>query len=193
MVDESFIKAPPPTHTLVNLEHYVPSAIFEIRYATINNFTKNKVYPYAKCFLIQKAAEALRRAAQDFWHLGYTLKIWDAYRPLAVQRVFWHLVPDERYVANPQYGSRHNRGCAIDLTLIDSHGKEVDMGTGFDDFTPKAHRDYTDFGSEIAYNRHVLQSIMEQHNFLGWPHEWWHFDFKDFEQYPILDIPFEDV
>jgi len=193
MVDESLKKSQLNSPILVDLESYIPSAWFEIRYATTNNFTKNKIYPYARCFLVGKAVGALLGAVQDFQELGYTIKIWDAYRPLSVQRVFWDIVPDERYVANPTYGSRHNRGCAIDLTLVNSCGQEVDMGTGFDDFTPKAHRDYANLDQAIVHNRHILQSIMERHNFLGWPHEWWHFDFKDFEQYPILDIPFEDI
>lgn len=176
------------THHLVDLELLIPSLVIDSKYATNDNFTKKKVYTQAKCYLIKDA-----KASDELNNLGYTLKIWDAYRPLSVQYLFWSLVPDERYVANPHKGSRHNRGCAIDLTLVDRHGEEVAMGTEFDDFTQKAHRDFTSLPSHELDNRKILQSIMEKNRFIGLETEWWHFDFEDWENYPILDSTFDSL
>jgi D-alanyl-D-alanine dipeptidase len=102
-------------------------------------------------------------------------------------------VPDERYVADPSKGSRHNRGCAVDITLVDHTGTELDMGTPFDDFSAKAHREYAHLPEQTLANRKLLQRIMEDNQFIGWYAEWWHFDFRQWEQYPILDIPFTEI
>ena len=179
---------------LVNLKSMVSSLKIDLKYATKDNFTQQIIYPLtANAYLVEVAAQALQAAAREFNDLGYIIKVWDAYRPLSAQRIFWNLVPDERYVADPSKGSRHNRGCAIDLTLVDKKGKELDMGTKFDDFTLKAHRDFTELDIEVIKNRELLQSIMEKHHFIGWKYEWWHFDFQDWEKYPVLDVSFEKL
>ena len=178
---------------LINIKTIIPNIVVDIKYATADNFTKKIVYPSDQCYLIDTVAQALKLAAQDFSDLGYVIKIWDGYRPLKMQHIFWKLVPDPNYVADPKQGSRHNRGCAVDVTLVDDAGQELDMGTSFDDFTTKAHRDYSNFSPVVLKNRQILQTIMEKHGFMGWHKEWWHFDFKDWEQHPILDIPFEDL
>ena len=171
-----------------------PTIIRDIRYATSNNFTGVPVYSIAECFLEEVAARALHAAQQEFMAHGLSLKVFDGYRPLSVQKIFWNLVPDETYVANPSKGSRHNRGCAIDVTLIDlKTGKELDMGTDFDDFSEKAHRDYQRISETASKNRMLLESIMQKHGFIGWHAEWWHFDYKDWEKYHVRDISFEDL
>lgn len=182
------------THArLIDLEKLLPEAVFDIRYATDNNFTKKIVYPAARCFLEEQAAYALRKVQDNLNTRQLRLKIFDGYRPLSVQRIFWSLVPDERYVANPAKGSRHNRGCAIDLTLVDAQGKELPMGTEFDDFTERAHRICKDLKPEERANRLLLEKLMTQQGFIGLPTEWWHFDFKDWEKYPLLDDSFEKL
>lgn len=180
-------------YNLVDVQKINPDIMLDIKYATKDNFTGQQVYSNAKCYLLKEVAEALNEAAKYFAQLGYTIKIWDGYRPHKVQYIFWHLVPDERYVANPEKGSKHNRGCAVDITLVDQHGKELDMGTDFDDFSEKAHRSYANLSETISNNRKLLENIMAQHNFIGEPTEWWHFDYKNWQNFPLLDVPFEEL
>src|SRR3990167_4865629 len=124
---------------LVRVQDIDPNIVLDLRYATENNFTGKKVYPVAVCVLRKEAAQKLAAANAELMKDGYRIKVWDAYRPPYVQRIFWNLVPDERYVANPDKGgSRHNRGGAVDLTLIDENGNELEMPTGYDDFSAKA-------------------------------------------------------
>jgi zinc D-Ala-D-Ala dipeptidase len=180
--------------SLMNVIKLDPGIHLDIRYATTNNFTGKAVYPFALCYLQEGAATALSAAQKEFVSLGYGLKVFDGYRPLSVQKIFWDLFPDENYVANPAKGSRHNRGCAVDLTLISLEtGEEIPMGTEFDDFTEKAHRTCKDFSAEILANRTLLESMMTKYGFIGLPTEWWHFDFSGWEAFPILDISFEEL
>lgn len=181
------------SHGLVDVSVVIPTSVCDIKYATNDNFTGHVVYPSARCFLVHAAAHALKAATNDFQELGYRIKIWDCYRPQSAQYIFWQLMPDERYVADPSKGSRHNRGCSVDLTLVNADGIELDMGTHFDDFSEKAHRDCADLSDEVARNRQILQSIMEKHGFVGWLNEWWHFDYKDWQQYPLLNISFDEI
>ena len=177
---------------LVLLQSLIFNMVVDIRYATIHNFTNSILYPAsAELYLTQEAAHALQGAAVEFEKLGYRLKIWDAYRPLSVQKRLWSVIPDERYVANPVQGSRHNRGCAVDLTLVDKDGCELDMGTEFDDFSLRAGRSYSDLPEQVIQNRSLLDSIMLRHGFEGMPTEWWHFDYQGWQNYPILDVSFE--
>ncbi len=176
---------------IIKIDPQIPR---DIRYATSNNFTGVPVYSIAECYLEEVAAVALQVAQKEFISLGFSLKVYDGYRPLSVQKIFWELLPDETYVANPSKGSRHNRGCAIDVTLIDlKTGKELDMGTDFDDFSEKAHRNYQDIAEIVRQNRLLLETIMHKHGFIGWHAEWWHFDYKDWENYPVRDISFEEL
>lgn len=183
---------------LVELVKINSNFVLDIRYATTNNFTGKKVYPSARCFLQQEAAEALDKVQQELEKQNLGLKIWDAYRPLSVQKIFWEIYPDENYVADPVKGSRHNRGCAVDLTLIDlKTGQELVMPSEFDDFSEKAHRNYDKMEPETAKNCKLLQDIMEKHGFRGLSSEWWHFDFvgidtavgqEVWKQYPVSDV-----
>ncbi len=169
----------------------------DIRYATKNNFTGTIVYPSAKCFLQKEAAIALGKVQAELEHLGFGVKIFDGYRPLSVQKTFWDVVSDkfpdpaerEKYVANPEKGSKHNRGAAVDLTLIGlKTGDELEMPSDFDDFSEKAHRDYDKMTSKkVKKNCKLLELVMEKHGFKGCSSEWWHFDFKGWEKYPISD------
>jgi D-alanyl-D-alanine dipeptidase len=124
---------------------------------------------------------------------GLRLKVFDCYRPLSVQRKLWELVPDERYVADPKKGSRHNRGAAVDLTLVTADGGEVAMPTAYDEFTEKAHRDYQALPASALRNRALLERVMVKHGFVGLPTEWWHFDDADWEKYPVLDVDFREL
>jgi len=138
---------------------------------------------------MQTPLSVLAKAALAGQKLG--LKLWDCYRPLSVQRKFWALVPDARYVANPAKGSRHNRGAAVDLTLVDATGRELDMGTAFDDFSERAHRDARDVSEAARGHRATLEAAMAAEGFLGMPTEWWHFDYGDWRKYPIADVPLD--
>ncbi|MBX7259992.1 MAG: D-alanyl-D-alanine dipeptidase, partial [Candidatus Hydrogenedentes bacterium] len=180
---------PPPTPVstqpeLVELVKVIPDIKLDIRYATPNNFTGKTVYPVARCFLVKDAALALAKVQADLHKEGYGLKVFDGYRPLSVQRAFWAILPDPRYVADPSKGSRHNRGYAIDLTLVDANGNDVPMPTEYDDFTERAHRDHMDLPKEVIANRARLEKAMKRHGFIPFPTEWWHFDFDGYEDKP---------
>lgn len=175
---------------LVDVRVYAPRVILDIRYATTNNFTHQKVYDVAACLLRRATAEKLGEAERSLLLRGLTLKIFDCYRPLSVQWKFWKLVPDTRYVADPAKGSRHNRGAAVDLTIADSAtGRELDMGTGFDNFTDRAHRDYEGLPAPVLANRRLLEQAMSAQGFIGLPTEWWHFDDSNWARYSLSDRP----
>jgi zinc D-Ala-D-Ala dipeptidase len=178
---------------LVNVQSINPRILIDIRYATSNNFIGKPVYSCAKCFLRRKVAMKLDLIQKKLEKIGLGLKLWDGYRPLSVQKIFWETFPDERYVASPSRGSRHNRGAAVDLTLVDKEGKELRMPTDFDDFSLKAHRDYERLPKDVLYNRLLLENIMAEQGFIPLPTEWWHFDDADGEKYPIEDRPLEDL
>ena len=178
---------------IVDVEKEIPGIRLEIRYATTNNFTKQAVYPVAKCYLRRTSAEKLKAVQKELSTQGLRLKIYDGYRPLSVQKKFWALVPDDRYVANPAKGSRHNRGAAVDLTIIRKDGTELQMPTPYDDFTEKAHRDYKDLPLEAIKNRQLLEDVMTKHGFVGISTEWWHFDDVDWKNYDIMDVDFDKL
>ena len=178
---------------LVNVWKLDTTITLDIRYATTNNFTGKQVYEEAKFFLRTEPAQKILEVQKELKTLGLGLKIFDGYRPLSVQKKFWEIMPDERYVADPKKGSRHNRGAAVDLTLIDKYGNEIPMPTPYDDFTEKASRDYMNLSSQIIINRKFLEDIMVKYGFTGLPTEWWHFDYTGWEKYDILDVDFKDI
>lgn len=177
-----------PADPLVDLAAAEPSIVQDIRYATENNFTKRIVYPAAVCKLRAEAAAALKRAQAALKAKGLGLKVYDCYRPLSVQKKFWELVPDERYVADPKKGSRHNRGMAVDAALVDGNGKDLEMPTAYDDFSERAHRN-APASDTASKNRRLLAEVLEREGFQGLPTEWWHFDFRGWEKAPLLDLP----
>jgi len=178
---------------LVELVKAIPDIVLDIRYATPNNFTGKAVYPVARCFLVKDAAQALAGVQADLKKLGYGLKVFDGYRPLSVQKIFWSIVPDPRFVADPAVGSRHNRGYAVDLSLVDASGHEVLMPTPFDDFTERAARAFMDLPKEALAHRALLEAVMSCHGFIPLPSEWWHFDYHGFDGKPNLDIPLDSI
>ena len=149
----------------------------DIRYATSNNFVKEPVYPCGRCFLKPEVAKALKKVNQALITKGYKLKLFDCYRPSPAQQKLWDKVPNPDYVARPSEGSMHSRGSAIDLTLTDLDGNEIDMGTPYDFFGREAHQDYTDLPQAILSNRLILKSAMEAGGFQAIRTEWWHFSF----------------
>lgn len=177
----------------IELNKMNPNILLDIRYATTNNFTGKVVYPEARAFLVKEAALSLDSVQKELETMGLGLKIFDGYRPLSVQKIFWEIMPDERYVADPKKGSRHNRGMAVDLTLVYKDGKELSMPTEYDDFTEKAHRDYLNLTEEQIKNSKILENVMTKYGFTGLPTEWWHFDYKGWEKYEALDIDFKDI
>ena len=179
-----------PNRELVNIQQVSPGIFLDIRYATANNFTEQKVYDRAVCYLRPATAAKLSRVQAELERQSMGLMVYDCYRPHSVQYKFWALIPDERYVANPADGSNHNRGAAVDLTLVDRNGTELPMPSEFDVFTERAHRNYRDASPEAARNRETLERAMVRHGFLPLPTEWWHFDDTECRKYPILDIGF---
>jgi len=181
---------------MVELKRVIPNIVYDLRYATNNNFMHRLMYPQntSVTFLRLPAAFALQKVQQELNKKELGLKIFDAYRPYSVTVKFWELVHDERYVANPAKGSGHNRGVAVDLTIINlKSGDELNMGTGFDNFTDTAHPTFTNLPEDILQNRRLLRSTMEKYEFTIYPTEWWHFFYKDAEKYEVLDIDFRKL
>jgi D-alanyl-D-alanine dipeptidase len=179
---------------LVEVNTLDPTIRLDVRYATADNFVHRAVYPLAKAYLQRPAAEALVKAHQRLRPLGYGLLIFDGYRPWSVTRLFWNSVTEDKrlFVADPAQGSRHNRGCAVDLSLYDlATGKEVVMTSAYDEMNEKAYPDYIGGSAESRRLRDLLRHTMEQEGFSVYPTEWWHFDYRDWREYQILDLPFE--
>lgn len=175
---------------LVKVKSGVNGFEFDIRYATSNNFMKQPVYPCAYCLLRPEVAKALSEANAYFCTFGYHLKLFDCYRPLSVQKKMWKIFPNAHYLANPYTKkSVHNRGAAVDLTLVDDEGCALDMGTGYDYFGKEAHQDFTGLSKEVLKNRKLLREGMRKFGFRTIRTEWWHYDYKGAYQYPVLDIP----
>jgi D-alanyl-D-alanine dipeptidase len=197
------LKQQPPTENgvflkpdLVELITLDPTIKLDIRYATTNNFLSTPLYTQARAFLQRPAAEALVRAHRELKPLGYGLIIHDGYRPWYVTKIFWDATADDKkiFVANPKDGSRHNRGCAVDLSLYDlKTGLEVDMPSGYDEMSERAYPDYAGGTNEQRARRALLRQAMEKQGFTVYSTEWWHFDYKDWKQYPILNVKFEDL
>ncbi len=180
--------------SLVEVRTLAPQILVDLRYATAQNFTGKILYPKeAGCYLRMPVAQSLAKVAVALAADGLSLKVFDCYRPQRVQFLLWELVKDERYVANPNKGSRHNRGAAVDLTIVDQAGQELPMPTAFDDFTEKAHRSYSELPEPAKRNRARLEQAMARAGFVGLSTEWWHFDAGDWQRYPLSDIPFESL
>jgi D-alanyl-D-alanine dipeptidase len=185
-----------PNNEMVELKRLGPGIIYDLRYATANNFMHRLMYPENTdlTFLRRPVADSLLKVLLELKQKGIGIKIFDAYRPYSVTVKFWELVHDERYVANPARGSGHNRGTAVDLTLIWlKDNSELNMGTGFDNFTDSAHHSFTAFSSEIMANRNLLRSSMEKYGFRAFGTEWWHYYLPNQSKYEVLDIPFRKL
>jgi D-alanyl-D-alanine dipeptidase len=181
---------------LAELASLDPEIHLDIRYATSNDFLGTPVYTQARAFLQRPAAEALVRALHRLQPYGYGLLIHDAYRPWYVTKLFWDATPPEGkiFVADPAQGSRHNRGCAVDLTLYDlKTGKPIEMPGTYDEMSERSFPDYPGGTSLERWHRDLLGWAMESEGFTVYEHEWWHFDYKDWHEYPILNVPFEKL
>jgi len=164
--------------TFVNLRDYSQDFVYDMKYATEDNFLKSKVYDCAECYLRYKTVKALIKANEKFMKKGFKIKLFDCYRPLDIQKRMWSIVSNPEYVANPAKGSIHNRGGAVDITLVDFNGKELDMGTSFDFFGKEAGHNFAGFSKQIKNNRNLLRKIMIKENFNSFDSEWWHYNLK---------------
>lgn len=187
--------APPQTTTLppevsdetiVRVQDYIPTIAVELKYATADNFTGQVIYDFTDAYLRYGTVKKLQKAQEFFLSQGLSIKIWDAYRPVSAQWTLWEVYPDGSFVADPNRTfSSHSRGSTIDVTLVDREGRELEMPTAFDDFSPLADRDYADCSLLTAENARLLQSILEQNGFTGYQKEWWHF--SDTQSYDVAE------
>jgi D-alanyl-D-alanine dipeptidase len=181
---------------LVELTKLDDSIKLDIRYASDNNFLSAPLYLSAKAFMQKPAAEALVRVNKKLADQGFGLLVFDGYRPWSVTKMFWEATPEKQriFVADPMKGSRHNRGCAVDLTLYDlKTGKPVEMTGGYDEFSSRSYADYPGGTSLQRWHREVLRRAMETEGFTVYEAEWWHFDYKDWQKYPIGVQTFEEI
>lgn len=184
------------TRKLTDLKKHIPSLVFDLRYSTTRNFTLQRLYPekLKTTYLCAPAAHALKAVCEAAADSCWQVKIFDAYRPYAVTQLMWSIVPDERYAANPAKGSGHNRGLAVDLTLVDRRtGQELDLGTGFDNFSDTAHHDFRQLPEVVLLNRLRLRRLMEAHGFKALETEWWHYSWPNDGRYELLDLSFRQV
>ncbi len=179
---------------LVDVTEYLPGVVLDIRYATENNFTGKVLYPEAKSFARLPVVKALQKVRAELQKENLDIKIFDTYRPYSITKTMWEYVQDDRYAATPEKGSRHNRGCAIDLTLVDLQtGNEIEMPTEYDAFSVKSHDYYMDLPEAAIFNRARLRDVMEKFGFKHLNSEWWHFDFIGWENYPLMDLSFKEL
>jgi len=183
-----------PKMEMLDMKKAIPDLVLDIRYATANNFTGKIIYEAPKAFARKAVVAALRKVQDSLASYHYGLKIYDAYRPYAASLKFYEVYPDTNFVANPRYGSRHNRGCAIDLSLVVlKSGKDLPMPTAYDDFTEKANPTYAALPADVLANRKLLFGIMSHFGFTHFATEWWHFDYSGWENYKLMDLTFEEL
>ncbi len=183
-----------PDMRMVDIEREIEGIKLDIRYATKYNFTGQKIYSAPRAFVRQPVASALKKVQDSLlvYHCG--LKIYDAYRPYSATVRFYEVYPDTAFVANPRYGSRHNRGLAVDVTLTGiSTDRELPMPSAYDDFSVRAHPDFQELSDTVLKNRKLLFDIMEHFGFMHYPTEWWHFDYKGWEQAGLMDLSFAEL
>ncbi len=183
----------PPLESLadtafVRLSDYCPDFSYDLRYATEDNFLETAVYECPKCYTRARTARALIAANRELMERGVRIRFFDCYRPNSVQYKMWEILPNPQYVANPQKGSHHNRGGAVDITLETLDGKPLDMGTDFDFFGRRAYHDTRDLPAHILENRSLLKQTMEKHGFQSVRTEWWHYNLKAAFLYPVADF-----
>jgi D-alanyl-D-alanine dipeptidase len=182
-----------PSQELVDLATFVPGVVLDIRYATENNFMNRTLYPVARAYLRRPAAEALRNVQADLAKEGLALKVYDAYRPYRITEMMWEPIKNPDFVADPAKGSRHNRGAAVDVTLVEKAGFELIMPTAYDDFSPRARHDFNDLHTAALLNRAKLREVMTRHGFEPLPSEWWHYDFAGWQRFDLMDVPLENL
>lgn len=183
-----------PQKELINLATFVPGLVLDIRYATTNNFTGERIYTLARAYARKPVAEALKKVQAELKPQGLGIKVFDAYRPYKATVKFYEVYHDTTYVASPYKGSRHNRGCALDITVIDlKTGEDLKMPTGYDSFKKEAWPSTPVKDPEIRKNRTLLINVMKKYGFKVNGSEWWHYDFIGWSKYEVLDIDFETL
>jgi len=183
-----------PNNELVEIKKAIPNIKLDIRYATKNNFMQQVMYKQARAFARKPVVESLKKIQKELNKKGYGLKIFDGYRPYAITIEFYKKASDKNFVANPAKGSKHNRGCAVDLTLINlKTGKEIPMPTPYDSFSAAAAAKYEKVSPEAKKNRDFLIAIMGKYQMNVLENEWWHYDFAGWKKYDLMDIPFEKL
>jgi len=183
-----------PEKQLVDIKAAIPDITLDIRYASSNNFMKRVMYPEARAFARKPVVEQLKNIQKELRKKGFGLKIYDAYRPYAITVAFYQQASDKNFVASPAKGSKHNRGCAIDLTLINYETKEeIPMPTPYDSFEAAAAANYQNLPAAVLKNRDFLIKTMESHGFKVLHNEWWHYDFIGWQNYELMDIPFKHL
>jgi D-alanyl-D-alanine dipeptidase len=179
---------------IVPLKYYITPLITDWKYSSKTNFTKTVLYHKPQAYVRLAAARALQNVQDELKDQGLSLKFYDAYRPYSITEKMWQIVSDERYAANPAKGSGHNRGIAVDVSLVDIiSGKELNMPTEFDDFSEKAHHNYMQLDSTVIGNRKLLRSVMEKHGFIALETEWWHYYLPNAERFELLDLDFKQL
>lgn len=183
-----------PDKELIEIKKAIPDIILDIRYATRNNFMHQVMYKQARAFARKPVVEALKKIQKELKLKGYGLKVFDGYRPYAITIAFYQKASDKNFVANPAKGSKHNRGCAIDLTIVNlKTGKDVVMATPYDSFLPAAAANYEPVSNEVRKNRQFLINAMKKYNMNVLDNEWWHYDYSGWQSYELMDIPFEKL
>jgi zinc D-Ala-D-Ala dipeptidase len=179
---------------MVELSQYLQPLYIDFVYATPQNFTKQILYKNPRAYLRLEAATALQKVQDTLQTLGYDIKLFDAYRPYSVTQKMWEIVPDDRYAANPANGSGHNRGVAVDVTLVDKNtGIDLPMPTPFDNFSDTAHHNFMQLSTTVLANRKLLKTVMEQYGFIALSTEWWHYSLPNPKRYELLNIDFDDM
>jgi zinc D-Ala-D-Ala dipeptidase len=180
---------------MVDLKKNIPGIVLDLRYSGTNNFMHQKLYPpITTTYLRKAAADSLSVIQSQLQQMGFNLKIFDAYRPYSVTEKMWEPVKDDRYAADPKFGSGHNRGVAVDLTIINATtGEELNMGTDFDNFSDTAHHTFTNLPEDVLQNRLLLKKIMVQHGFKPLDTEWWHYSLFNAKEFELLDIDFKKI
>ncbi|MBX0292927.1 M15 family metallopeptidase [Hymenobacter sp. HSC-4F20] len=177
---------------LVDLTELIPDVVLDIRYATARNLLGEALYPLPRAYLRRPVAEALQRVQHALARQGLGLCVYDAYRPYSATVRFYEHVQNETFAAPPWRGSKHNRGCSVDVGLVEqATGRTLPLPTDFDELTPAAHVNYSGLPSHIILNRSILLAAMKRQGFINYPHEWWHFDYHRWDEFDLLDLPFE--
>lgn len=176
-----------PKEEFARVQDYIPNIIVELKYAGEDNFTGNVIYDFTDAYLRYGTIEKLKNVQEEVMQYGYFLKIWDAFRPVSAQFKLWEICPIPKYVANPYGGySSHSKGNTVDITLVNRDGTEIELPTGFDDFSDRADRDYSDCTAEAAGNARYLEEAMQRNGFVPYSGEWWHFEDED--GYPVEEV-----
>ncbi|MDD5508729.1 MAG: M15 family metallopeptidase [Bacteroidales bacterium] len=182
------------SNAMVNINILIPGIVVDLKYATRDNFIHRKMYEAPEAYVRKPVGEALTAIQDELGSKALGLKIYDAYRPYTVTLRFWELYSDTLFVAAPWKGSRHNRGCAVDVSLMDlKSGKELEMPTKFDDFSEKASQSYMALPEHVLQNRQILKDVMMKNGFIPLEEEWWHYDFQGWEKYHLMDVSFRDL